>query len=245
MGISVVDIGVTAVPGFTNATVTVGAGGIPSGALIVVCTVEDGGSAGSVTDSAGNSYNTAVFTAFNSLGAGLCIFYCYNAIAISPGGTIEYNRHSLGAHAIIAAFYATGVQAGSDPRDSATVASATGSSATPTVVSGAPTAAGELFVALVGTPSSSLTFTQDTTHASWSTPPDEGINSGGGNRIDGANVVTSGESAVQYAPSYSGSTAWGALIVGFKASVALIPVVANDDQTANIIAANRPVMIAY
>lgn len=225
MTISVTDIGTNSNTSGATVAVTVGVGGVPSGALIVVCICEQGSSTvgGSVADTAGNTYASAVSQTLSpGATAFMNVFYAFNASALVSTNTITYTKQTSGDRTAISAFYATGIQTSPDPLDGAVTASAKGSSSAPSVTSGTPGASGELFVGVVGVSGETTdTFTQDSTNGAYATPPTRVGTSGAGLDpvVAGGNLVNSGSSAKTYAPSIT-SRAWGDVIVGFKAAAA-------------------------
>jgi hypothetical protein len=108
------------------------------------------------------------------------------------------------------------------PLDTAVTATAFGSSTTPSVSGGTPAGSNEMFIAFIAGRGSSVTFTQDTAIA-WATPPVEATSGTVNNdrRINGGffNAIGLG-GALVYAPTYSVTTLWAAIIVAFKPSPA-------------------------
>src|ERR1700676_266132 len=110
MAISVTNIGTNTVSAGNNVSVTLGAGGISAGSLIVVLVADSSttASAGScaVTDTRGNTYiNGLGAGSLNSIGAsnangGTIFFYCYNATALVNGDTITYTLQQTGRRRI-------------------------------------------------------------------------------------------------------------------------------------------------
>ena len=219
--ISVTSLGTATTTAGATTAITIGAGGVPAGALIVVEVGEATAfnPAGTLADTAGNVYFGQVTTSINpngntNNGVGV-IFYAWNTAALVNTNTITYTKVVSAHAAVMSAFYATGIDL-SIPIDVSVTASATGSSTTPSVTSGTPNDAGELFVAgLVAVAfNGSSNFTQDSGH-SWVTPfVDLAVASA--NEIAGGNQVVSGIATKIFAPTLTNSEAWGVTILGFK-----------------------------
>jgi hypothetical protein len=222
MAISVTNIGQNNTTIGTTVSVTVPVGGVPAGALIcvAVCDRTNSVPAGSVSDSAGNTYSAIVGANLNGATASGYgrIFYAWNVAALVSGNTITFTKASSN-NGGLSAFYATGIDAAADPKDTAVTASSTSNSTTPSITSGTASVAGELFVAAtpragaIGGPDS---FTQDTGHG-WAAPfNDVGGNGGADSRVSGGNQVNSGTGAITYAPTYGTAHSQCALICAFK-----------------------------
>jgi hypothetical protein len=130
-------------------TVTVPAGGVPAGSLIFVAATDLATTAGgSVVDTAGNTYTLISSVARNGAGANGFVrtYYAKNSTALASGNSITLTKVDGTARGAMTALYATGMNT-SAPLDLAVTA--TGSSAAPSVASGAPAVAGELFIGVV------------------------------------------------------------------------------------------------
>lgn len=199
--------------------VTVGVGGVPAGTLIVVavCERSASGTSGTVADSAGNTYTSIVAANLNAsaaLGRGT-LFYVNNATALVNGDTVTYTKNASGVACAMSVCYATGIDKTS-PLDTSVTASATASTTTPTVTSGTPVVAGELFIgALLFTSGSPQTFSQG---SGFTTPPDEVMSGtlGSDARVDGGNLINSGTGTETYAPTLTLARSLAIFIVGFK-----------------------------
>lgn len=205
---------------------------VSAGSLIVVVVEERTNQApgGSLVDSgASNSYvgTTGISLAATQSNGWVRMFYVKNASALSSGSTITYTPGGTANPVCMSAFFVTGADT-SAPLDTTVTASATGTGTTPSVTSGSPAAAGELFLGVLGSRGSSGTFTQDTGVA-WATPPTEGT-SGTGNgaaRVNGGVFVNTGTGTLTYAPTTTVSGAYAVLIFGFK-------VAGGTDTTVNL-----------
>ncbi len=204
--------------------ITVPGGGVPSGALIVVAAGEgllaSYSTGGSMTDTAGNTYTQITHTNI-PVGDFAEVFYAKNVTALSSGNSITFTKQTSGDEAVLSAFYATGIDT-SGPLDTAVTATATGTSSTPSVTSGTPAIAGELFVACLISQSNTQTYTQDSGNG-WAAPFDtngfDGTNLGSNVVwVAGGNQVNSGTGTKTFAPTMSILARWAAIVVGFKAA---------------------------
>lgn len=233
MPISVTNIGTASDHSTTTSSlnITVPVGGVPTGALIVCCaatTVAAGtGIAGAFTDTAGiNTYATAWSAGnsvgFNGVGANgyIILGYSFNSSALTSANAVTFNTSTASHSDGFSAFYATGIQTSSDPRDTAFQNTATGSSAAPSVAASAvPAAAGSLVIGIVGINApSSDTFTQDSTNAAYANFPIRVGSSAGSTlsnaTIAGGEIVSSAQ--LTYAPALGTSRTWAAAITAFK-----------------------------
>ena len=188
----------------------------PAGSMIVVCVnVDDGTHGGSCSDSVNGSYTfgTQQLLGGGSNGYGQ-FFYFPNSSALS-GATITYTKASSGSYVAMSVFYVTGARSTS-PIDTATVATAAGTSTSPSVTSGVPTSQYELmigFLAFDGNGGGSYTQA-----SGFSTPPNlvsaafpsslTGVAAGG-------NELNTSKSAVTFNPTITGSVNyWAAIIFG-------------------------------
>lgn len=214
--ISVTNIGTNSNSAGATVAITVPVGGVPSGALICFAVDENSGAAGgSVADTSGNTYNLVSTVGLNndiaSNGFGR-FYYVQNATALSSGNSITWTKQVSGNQASVSAFYATGVATAS-ALDASVTATAFGSSTTPTVTSGTPGQAGELFVGALWSKAGG-TFTQDSGN-SWAIP----FNQGGATaatQVNGGNQVNAGSGTKTFAPTLSSSVPWSTGVWGFK-----------------------------
>jgi hypothetical protein len=219
-------IGTNTVSAGNTVAVTVGAGGVPAGALIVVFVADSSTTASgglcAVADSKGNTYiNGAAAGVLQSIGAsnasgGSVFFYCYNATALVNGDTITYTLQQIGKNAAISALYATGIQTASDPKD--TTANTQGSSTAPSSGATTPSIGGDLilgYVATDGPPTD--TFTQDSTNGAYATPPVRVGVATTGPTVAGGSLVQGAAAAITYAPTLGTSRNWRVRVISFKA----------------------------
>ena len=216
MAISVTTVGSVLGSTGTTTALTVPAGGVPSGALIVAA-VQDRStvsSGGSVADSSSNTWAAivALDCAGTSNGFG-CVYYTYNATALSSGNTITHTKVTSGEKVALSVLYATGIDT-SAPLDTAVTASASGTGTPFSVTSGTPSQSGELFLGVLSE-KSSQTWTNT---SPWTTPFDFIATSGNG--VGGANQVNSGTGTKTFSETITGTPNWAAFIVGFKAPAA-------------------------
>jgi hypothetical protein len=222
--VAVVNIGSSTTVTGGAVTITVGAGGVPSGAhIIVVASWNLTVVQPTITDSASNSYlisgsGSAQSNNNNpSNGAG-AIYRSRTGGALANGNTIVVTLGGIATAAAVDAFYATGLQAVT--ADSTSYNVSFGSSTTPSVTSGIPVAQGELFVAMVTGATTISSFTQDTTNASWGTSPPAGSISNTAPVLGVGFVVNTGLGTLTYAPTFGTSDAWAATIIGYPPDTA-------------------------
>lgn len=206
-----------------SAGATLGSGNvtIPSGSLIIVVVSEATATTnGTMADAAGNTYTVgASGTESASAGQGM-IFYAYNSAALTAQA-ITYTKAGSGHATSMTVSYLTGMQTGSDPRDSATAANASGTSASPSVTSGTPGSAGLIMVgALTLSNGSALTYTAAAPTYTLGTMT--GVTTQATAQSQGQIMATPSIAPFVFAPTLSGTaTGWVALVVGFK--VATVP----------------------
>ena len=216
MTISVVNIATNSGKTVTSLAITVPAGGVPAGSLILVA-VENISVTPTVTDTAGNSYSHS-----KSLGTTF-LFWVGNCLPLVSGNTITVSAASSTMAAT--AFYAVGVSAIADPSDVS--GSAAVSTTTPTVsTSSGTTVSGELLVGILGTigPSGD-TFTQDSTNEGGfsASPAPVRVGTSGGSAttnatVAGGYVVWNSTGTATYAPTITSRTG-DILIVTFKPDI--------------------------
>jgi hypothetical protein len=217
-----INIGTNTGTGVNTVAITVGAGGVPAGSLIVVGCA-DSSSATTLmacTDTAGNTYqrNSQLLNGNTALGYETS-YFAWNTAALVNGNTITVTLGQTGKNAAVSAFYCTGALTSATPLEFNTVPNA-GSSTTPTVgPSNVPAANGNLFVYFVGTDGTSAdTFTQDSINAAWTNfPVRAGIAGAGGPTIAGGAFIQSTAAALSAAPVLGTSRDWGIIIRSFKA----------------------------
>lgn len=205
--------------GAAGATLTLTGVTVPAGALIIVCTVENGAAAiGTVSDSVNGSYTNINNGNFGTVGG---IFYFNNTASLSSA-TITFTKNASGNDTDIAAFYATG-QATSSVVDTAASATNFSGGGNPTVTSGTPANSGDLFVGMAGPNTNVVSWTQST---------------GFTNAIGSAGVVSvcslglgyavnAGTTALTYNPTVGTAGAYPACIAAFIAGGAATPAVFN------------------
>lgn len=219
MSVTVTNIGTAIGSTVASIAITVPAGGVPQGALIIVCVADSSVSivGGSVADTGTNIYTRITGADNNNLttnGFG-AIFSAPVTTALVPGNSIAYTL-ALTANAAITAFYAQSLQV--SPLDGAVTNTATGSSTAPSVAGASPpVGSGEFWVGMVSnTGPGTEAFTQDATNAAWAAPPTRVGIAVTGPTIAGG-VVTSGlTSALIYAPTLGTTHPWTAIVVAFK-----------------------------
>jgi hypothetical protein len=189
---------------------------IPAGSLIVVQVNEatsQGGSPGTLSDSAGNVYTLANHQSPNNAASNGCasVWYVLSCKALTTVQTITYAKHSNGVAAVICAMAATYVGTLSLDQN---VTPTSGNSASPSIISGVPAKTGELWFGFLGISPrvSSDTFTQPT---GWTVGPDLIASSGSTNGQGGGYLVSIDSAAKVYNPVISGRF-WAAFLLSFK-----------------------------
>lgn len=147
-----------------STTVVTVANSVPANALIVVASSETSVAvSGTVTDSNGNSYSSGAQPFGGATGFTKLSFATANAV-LNKGVTITFTLGQASKNAVVAAYYARGFST------TDTSGGISGTSTTPSVMTGTPSQANELFVAAIGGPTTIASFTQD---ATWSPLPKE------------------------------------------------------------------------
>lgn len=223
------NIGTGAVIALT-VSITVGAGGVPAGNLIVV-EVQDttpGAATGTMSDTAGNTYTLAISRSPNnsSTNGSTQYFYAWNCAALVSGNTIVYTGTSGTTSKSVSAVYTNEADNTADPLISAVTTTATGTSATLSVTSGVPGVANAVFFACVGrnNPTGAV-FTQDTAHG-WSNPPNDTHEGSGSphSGINGGSQVNATNSALTFAPGWSTTANQALLIIAFNPASSTITI---------------------
>lgn len=227
MAISVATLGTVQDATGTGATLALSTtNAVSAGALIFVL-IGEGNNAvysagGSVTDAAGNTYTEIAHGQINPSGDFGQIFYAKNAAALTAGQNITFTKQTSGDRAWVSALTATGIDTTAPLDTAVTTTPTTGSSTTPSITSGTPSVAGELFIGAVASQQNTQLFTQDTGNG-WGAPPDAigftASNLGSAFAcIGGGNQVNAGTGTKTYAPTFSVGCRWAAFICGFKAA---------------------------
>jgi len=186
--------------------------GVPAGATILVGVRENttttAQTAGSVTDSAGNTYVLAT-TLLSGTGR-VGVWYCPNCLAVASGGTITYTKVGAASDATtIDGGYVTGVGL-YDPLALGTNIDATAHQ-TITITSGTPAVAGEFFLAFVGVHTPGVAAQGD---AAWTSPPLDVVSSTPA--VMGGNRTNAGTTTLTFTANwFTGAVSAGA-IIGFK-----------------------------
>lgn len=208
-------------PGGSTIALTVGAGGVPAGALIVVGICEQSPSATgtSIVDTAGNTYTLTTAVLNDTIYGRFA--YCSNCLALVNTDSITYTRNAS-QRAAISGLYVTGEETISSPLDNAVTASASGTSTTPSVTSGAPAFPGELIIGLLCNGDGNKTFTLDTSGGMATALTEAKVSSGtSGAQVDSGYLVNTGVGAKTCNGTWSASCDWVAQIIGFKEKVDL------------------------
>lgn len=205
----------------TTFSITVPAGGVPSGALLLAF-LSSASASGTptISDTASNSFTSFGLQYGNGIAANGYAqpWYAKNCNALSSGNTIVFTYVANFGGASGSAIYATGIDT-TAPLDTSVTATAGGSSTTPSVTSGTPGVAGELFVSWVFLKNLNglTTATNDTGHG-W-TAPFSKVAGGAYSHHYAGYQINSGSSAITYAPTFSVTGTWATGVAGFKAAV--------------------------
>lgn len=172
-----------------------------------------------LVDSSGNTWTLLAARWQNNTSASGNAFFLYGSqltTALTSGtSTIVFTPEAsgVGGRFNISGTKVTGVA--STPLDSAVTAIFTGSGNAPSLVSGTPAEANEVFIAAINYGPSA--FTQD---SNWASPPVKSESNGGCN-IAGGNLSNAGTGTETFAPSLSGSVSWAGAIIGLKTASAV------------------------
>lgn len=225
MSFTVTNVGTGTISG-TSLAITVGTT-LAIGTEVVVCINTGSNGVGTCSDSQSNTYTLIKSQANNNdpnnQGVG-GVYHSTLTTALGAADTITYNNISS-ARFVVSIFSVTGAGA----IDTAVTAASFGASSTPSVTSGAPSVANELFIGIV-TQSNTRGIVQP---GSWTTPPNQ--ESAGGS-VGGGNLVNTGTSAETYNPTLSGGAAdWAAIIFAYEPAAAAISVNVVDAPSANYV----------
>jgi hypothetical protein len=196
---------------------------VTGGSLIAVLTGEGNNQTlstdGSLSDSIGNTYaKISAIQNGGTTGTGWgTLWYAKNAIALPSGSTITYTKQTTASVAAITVLSITCTDPAA-PLDTGVTVTASALSSTPSVASGTPVQANEIFIG-------AMTW-QDTTAASCATDSGHGFSTpfvqsktGAAAQAEGlcgGSKINSGTSTSVFSPSITASNRWGAWIVGFK-----------------------------
>lgn len=216
MALAATNIGTNSSDSGASSTVSVGST-LAVGSIVVILCGEYTSTAtpGTVADSQGNSYSLiSSGNPNNNTGYGIfSVYYAVLSKALVGGtDTITYTKHTSGNDAMTTAW----VMTGAGILDTGVTASTYGSSSSPSVTGGAPVGTNDYILGLLGMAGSvSDSFTQDSTHAAYSTPPNRSNDAGSGLWLAGGGVLNTGSGALTYAPTTT-SRPWIAFMIGFK-----------------------------
>lgn len=212
---SVIDLGTsTGGNGASSAKVTIGAGGVPSGSTIVVLVTPTNPAASiSVSDTAVNTYVRQNRVFYDSTTFVSAAFICQNCTALIPGNTITFTV-STGS-SIMSALAIRTTQATSLDLNTSPVNSGASKITNPTITSGTPSTAGEIFVGMLAFVTVSPTSTMIQATGGWQQPPDFSATIGslahGGGWLKNAGTGT-----VTYNPTLSANNFTGLMLFSFK-----------------------------
>jgi hypothetical protein len=162
----------------------------------------------SCSDTKSNAYVEIAGASKSAGGQAEVFLYVTNATALTTSDTITCTATTGdGEYLDYAASYAAG------PLIVDATGAASGTSATPSITSSAPTASGELNVGFVVVPAGGATITQP---GGWATPPNN--NSVNAGTEYAGNLTNSGNLAQTYAPALAASASWLVGIASFSSS---------------------------
>lgn len=196
-------------------TLNPGFAGAPAGSMVVVIVEATRDDTPTVTDTKGNTYQLAISgKPDNAAGCTAFIFYALDVVALAPvggGDSIFVQFAGVAVDSCATKFHVEGVKK-TAALDLAV--SAFGNSASPSVASGTPAEAGELFIAVACRRSAANpdVFTPD---SEFSTPPGSAARNSN-IRINGGYLIEAGLNAHTFDPTIT-SRPWTALIASFKA----------------------------
>lgn len=223
MAFVVTNIGTANQAASNPVNVTVGAGGVPSGAIIFLNTIEANNttstSGGSVATTAGDTIAFIQGGQTNGSNGYVASWQGFTTGLVN-GNTIGYTR-AVGStnHCAISVCYILGAF-GIDSGVNATNANIS-STLQPAVTSGVPKVGGELFVGTLGVSlgasGTTTGFTQDSINGAWASVPVESLyTAGSGNGgTDGGNVVRIAKTAQTWAPNITTALNYRIFITAF------------------------------
>lgn len=212
---AVIDLGTaTGGNGASSAKVTIGPGGVPSGSTIVVLVTPTNSAASiSVSDTAVNTYVRQNRVFYDSSVFVSAAFICQNCTALIPGNTITFTV-STGS-SIMSAMAIKTTQATSLDLNTSPTTSGASKITNPTITSGTPSTAGEIFVGMIGFVTVSPTSTMIQATGGWQQPPD--FSASVGNLAHGGGwLKNAGTGTVTYNPTLSANNFVGAMLFSFK-----------------------------
>lgn len=213
MSITITDIGHNS--NSTGATVAVTVPTIAAGSLVLVLAGEGSAIAqGTLADSVGNTY---VADSSSSIAI---LFRSVISTGLTSGQAITFTKNNSTHPGAISAFYATSTTGWPASPLDLSPPQTLGTNTTPSITSGTPSVAGELFAAFVRYGATS-TFTQDSTNH-WVAPFD--LDSTQTNIIvAGGSQVNASATSITFAPSLGTSVAWRCGLCTYKPNVAANP----------------------
>ena len=212
---AVIDLGTaTGGSGASSAKVTIGAGGVPAGSTIVVqVTPTNPAATISVTDTAVNTYVRQNRVFYDSGVLVTAAYICQNCLALIPGNTITFTV-SVG-NSILSALAIKTTQATSLDLNTSPINSGASKITNPTITSGTPSTAGEIFVGMIGFVTVSPTSTMVLATGGWQQPPDF-ASTGFTQSQGGGWIKNAGTSPQTYNPTLSANNFVGAMLFSFK-----------------------------
>lgn len=213
---SVIDLGTaTGGNGASSAKVTVGPGGVPAGSTIVVL-IQPGsgpGSVNNVIDTASNTYTRQNFVSYDSGVLYSAMYVCQNCTALIPGNTITLSLNA--GSGVMSALAIKTTQATSLDLNTTPVSSGGSKITNPTITSGTPSTAGEIFIGGLVFVAVSPASTMVQATGGWQQPLDFSTTSSS-SRIGGGWLKNAGTGTVTYNPTLSAANFTGIFLMSFK-----------------------------
>jgi hypothetical protein len=219
LAVAVADLG--AVGNSSGATAILTGVTVAAGASIVVGISTEDTALGTVSDSAGNTYQLVDSSAYTGASAASFggVFVALNITNALSAGSITYTKSTVGVRAILAAGYATGVSGALV--DTAVTTHAINNTAVTSgsVVGGTPSAAGQAHFGFAAY-SSGSNRTLTLVGAGWTTPPFTTNTSAGTRTQDGGGyIIPAGATAQTFSFTLSGTATFAAFIISLAVPV--------------------------
>jgi len=222
VAVSITNIGTGSVTTAPSFSVRAPPGGIPAGSIILGILQDGATAAGVLSDTAGNVY--AQITAASA--GTLFPWFAGNSKALKRTDNLTYLQHTVNTGALGTFVYLTGTPPSNFLDTSVTVKASGGFTSQPSLLtSGAPTLAGEAFIAAaaaVFTGASVGTYNQDSGRG-WVTPPNTlTLIPVGGTQtfsLGAGSQVNAGSGALSYQPTFSLiPTTWATFIIALSSA---------------------------
>ena len=214
LGVTAIDLGSTYQASGATLAFTPNGPAIPPGSCVVFVVCEAGATSNGAVSDGVNTYSLVASQTLGGSSGQLQVFRAYNAAAIGQyGASVTYTKVGSANKCSMSGFAVTNVLSTSDPVDASVTVSGNGTTTTPSLTSGTPSVAGELFVCALGINSTGTTYTQS---GGLAAPPDNQINETTC-QIAGGSLINPGTSAYVFAPTVAATvTGTASIIIGLK-----------------------------